>query len=332
MPTSGTTDFVEVGDPGNSSDNNSADGATGEVDYSYAIAAGDVTVQDYCNFLNAVAAGSDQYNIYNSAMSDMINTSNAAGAGGIEQTGSAGDYHYLVQGHISGSDPVTQVTWLDAARFCNWMQNGSPAGTGEGLGTTETGAYTLNGELSTTGTEVRNSAAGFALPSLDEWYKAAYYNGAGGYYTYATQSNSMPSNVLGGGSNTANFALNGITYCATGGTVLFSGSNYLTPIGAFAGSASYYGTYDQNGNVDNLTEELYGSNAFVAGGSWYEDQNALVAGQAGNTFYGQPLSYVGFRLVELDSVPEPDCSLLSLVAGAALLVLRRRRWFGGPLA
>ena len=40
--------------------------------------------------------------------------------------------------------PVYNVSWGDAARFCNWLQNGQPTGA-EGTGTTETGAYTLNG-------------------------------------------------------------------------------------------------------------------------------------------------------------------------------------------
>ena len=41
--------------------------------------------------------------------------------------------------------PVFDVTWGDAARFCNWLQNGQPTSGTEGTGTTETGAYTFNG-------------------------------------------------------------------------------------------------------------------------------------------------------------------------------------------
>ena len=51
--------------------------------------------------------------------------------------------------------PVTCVTWGDAARFCNWLQNGQPTGA-EGNGTTETGANTLSGDTNNLTTETRN--------------------------------------------------------------------------------------------------------------------------------------------------------------------------------
>ena len=36
--------------------------------------------------------------------------------------------------------PVFDVSWGDAARFCNWLQNGQPATGSEGTATTEAGA------------------------------------------------------------------------------------------------------------------------------------------------------------------------------------------------
>ena len=42
----------------------------------------------------------------------------------------------------SANKPITIVSWFDAARFCNWLHNG------QGSGSTETGAYTLNGAMS----------------------------------------------------------------------------------------------------------------------------------------------------------------------------------------
>jgi len=49
----------------------------------------------------------------------------------------------------------------------------------------------------------RNSNAYYFLPSEDEWYKAAYYDpnangGAGGYWNYATGSDSAPTAVASG--------------------------------------------------------------------------------------------------------------------------------------
>ena len=65
---------------------------------------------------------------------------------GITQSGSSGSYSYSVTGSDSqaANCPIFDVSWGDAARFCNWLQNGQPTGA-EGTGTTETGAYTLNG-------------------------------------------------------------------------------------------------------------------------------------------------------------------------------------------
>ena len=45
---------------------------------------------------------------------------------GIARSGSQGNYNYSVLG--SGNRPVTYVSWFDAARFVNWLNNGKPVG------------------------------------------------------------------------------------------------------------------------------------------------------------------------------------------------------------
>jgi hypothetical protein len=68
---------------------------------------------------------------------------------------------------------VTYVSFFDALRFSNWLNNG------QGLGDTETGAYTRLGGTATpsNGTTVtRNGSANTFLTSENEWYKAAYYS------------------------------------------------------------------------------------------------------------------------------------------------------------
>ena len=54
----------------------------------------------------------------------------------------------------------------------------------------------------------RNGGAAYFLPSANEWYKAAYYNPSNAtYWTFPTQSNSIPSNALSStGTNNANHA------------------------------------------------------------------------------------------------------------------------------
>ncbi len=129
-------DFVTVGNPGNAADPSTGYGA---VPYTYQMGKYDVTTWPVQPFLNAVAK-TDTYGLYYSGMATDYPTV------GITQSGSSGSYSYSVTGSYSqaANCPVFDVTWGDAARFCNWLQNNQPTGA-EGSGTTETGAYTLNG-------------------------------------------------------------------------------------------------------------------------------------------------------------------------------------------
>lgn len=122
------------------------------------------------------------------------------------------------------------------------------------------------------------------IPSEDEWFKAAYYspdlnNGSGGYYTWATQSNEYPGNTVGPLPNQANIP--SADYSSFANTPLnpnlspLTGPNLLTPVGAFTNSASYYGTYDQDGNVTEWTETIYDSTA--AFGNWNRSPNSTRA-------------------------------------------------------
>ncbi len=241
--------LVSVGNPGNASDTT----GFGAVSYSYQIGKYEVTISQYATFLNAVAA-TDTYGLYDSNMTTDLNSA------GISRSGSSGTYTYSVLDNSGSSSnrPITYVNWFDAARFANWMSNGQPIGTQTSI-TTENGAYNLNGAISgsaipkNTTNPNTNSAPTYYIPTENEWYKAAYYSptlnsGAGGYYLYATQNDSAPGNVVG---NTANQANNFTTvFCVTqSGNYVGTTLNYLTDVGAFTASGSYYGTYDQSGNV-----------------------------------------------------------------------------------
>ena len=163
--------LVPVGNAGNAPDPATGN-LYGSVSYNYSIDAYDVTLAQYTVFLNAVAKTDTYglYNIYMGGANDYYSTQ------GIMQSGSPGSYSYSVTGSNpqAANCPAFDVTWFDAARFCNWLQNGQLTGV-RGTGTTETGAYTLNGDT-TSGTESRNANAKYFIPSENEWYKAAYYN------------------------------------------------------------------------------------------------------------------------------------------------------------
>ena len=305
-----------VGNPGNAVD--PATGSHyGNVSYTFNIGTYDVTVSQYTAFLNAVAQ-TDPYSLYNTHMGTFSRVDPT-----ISRSGSSGSYSYAVMGS-SGDLPVTNVSWFDAARFCNWMQNGEPQTHVEDETTTETGAYTLNGDT-TSGFETKNAMAAWWVPSESEWYKAAYYDsslnsGLGGYWTYATRSNLVPGNswALRTSANEANY-LNGSDNYTVGG------QPYLTPVGSFTNSASAYGTYDQAGDVFNWTDTVNSSSYLdMRGGCWSAFSDAL-ASSASST-YGVPSTeenFLGFRVA---NVPEPGCGML-IGLGGILLAARRRKPF-----
>ena len=287
-----TIDTVTVGDAGNAADTTGY-GAVADV---FAIGKYEVTIGQYTSFLNAVAA-TDTYSLYNASMATDLNIA------GITRAGSSGSFSYSVIG--SGSRPISYVSWFDAARFANWMNNGATVGA-----STETGAYTLNG--ATSGVNfTKNAGATWWMPSEDEWYKAAYYKGGGtnaGYWVYPTQSDSAPGNEVGGAANQANYS---------------STLNYLTDAGAFSASASAYDTFDQGGNVWEWNDAVIGSSRGLRGGSWAP---SLVDDlQSSGRGYGDPAfeySAVGFRVA---SVPEPATAVLVLMGVGALYLWKRRR-------
>ena len=304
--------FVPVGNPGNAADPTTGYGA---VNYNYDIGEYDVTLSQYCSFLNSVATTSDPYSLYNPALATNQYIA------GISRTLTSGTYSYSVIGS-SGPDPVTYVSWFDAARFCNWVQNGQLAGL-EGIGTTETGAYTLNGAMS--GVSIsKNANAQYWIPSENEWYKAAYYDptlngGTGGYWLYPTRSNTAPGNAVGSGTNEANYN-NGV-YSVTQSGSLSSTQIYLTPVGAFRNSASADGTYDQGGDVWQWNDAVIsGSSRGLRGGSWNVYGPNLRSSIRDSFYPTYEDSDVGFR-VAAASVPESTATI-SLIISLGMLALR----------
>jgi formylglycine-generating enzyme required for sulfatase activity len=264
----------------------------GGVGYTYSIGAYDITVGQYAAFLNAVAQ-QDYYGLYNPSMGSVANIA------GIMRSGSFGAYTYSVMG--SPDNPVTFVSWLDAARFCNWLQNGEPTGEGEVPGTTEEGAYTLIGDM-TGGLETKNPGATWWIPEENEWYKAAYYDptlsGSGGYWSYPTTSNTTPGNDYQTPSlpNQANFINAAGLYSVTQSSTESPTQNYLTPVGSFSASPSHYQTYDQGGDVYQWNDALIGSSRGLRGGSWQEMSNTLQSNDRESGAPTEESANVGFRV------------------------------------
>jgi sulfatase modifying factor 1 len=319
-----TFDWATIGNPNNLPDqlythNNPNNLQFGAVNDTYRISKTEVTNAQYTDFLNAVA-DTDTNALYSTLMDSSTR-------GGITRTGSSGSYTYAVKSdsigngpggtdYTYGNKPVVYVSFFDAMRFTNWLENGQPIGA-QGAGTTEAGVYTIGSGLD----EVRSPNATYFIPSEDEWYKAAYHKNdgiTGNYDNYPTSTDLVPNNNLPSADtgNSANF-MDGWNGYTTGNS-----SYPMTDVGAYALCDSSYGTFDQGGNVFEWNEAVISSSARgVRGGDWNNFFNNLLSSNRNNSYPTIENLIIGFRVA---SIPEPSSLLLSLIGLTAVGIRRRR--------
>ena len=294
--------LVPVGNAGNSADTT----GFGAVSYTFRIAKYHTSIAQYTAFLNATAK-IDPNGAYDTRMGTDLNIA------GITRSTTDNGYVYTVMnnGGDSSNRPIAYVNWFNAARFANWMSNGQPVGP-QSSTTTENGAYDLtkaaNGiaVAKNTCNPNTNKTVVYWIPTENEWYKAAYFSpnynstGSAGYYLYATQSNTAPGNLVGHATNQMN-VINNTLFSVTQIATLVPTQNYLTDGGAFSSSPSYYGTFDQIGNLYqwNDLDGKPGAYRGVRGSMWFA---GIQASQA-TTYAASAPAFAGldtgFRLAAL---------------------------------
>lgn len=307
-----TFEWATVGHAGNGPD--PFTGARfGNVSYAYRIATTEVSNAQYVAFLNAVdPAGGNPNAVYHSNMG--VNP-----RGGIAfDPGAASGDKYAPRPHMADK-PVNFISFFDCMRFVNWLHNG------QGAGGTESGVYAISDGLS----ETRAPGARFFLPTENEWYKAAYFDptpGAGGgdqYWLYPTRGNAIPvsaiatalGDIANPGPNVANYD-SGADWNGVDGNLTTVGS--AGPL-----SPSFFGTFDQGGNVSEWNETLItGSARGARGGAYSSTFSSLQSASASGRFPALDGPADGFRVAS--PVPEPDALALLAFGGGMLAAWRRR--------
>lgn len=290
--------FVTIGDPGNPPDTVTPSGLgaplpSGTVDYVYRIG---------------------KYEVSEQIIDKANRLSEAAGRPlGLEVDVARGP-----------DKPATGLSWFDAARFVNWLneERGSPSAykfVDETVGGRTRPVFQL-WEPSDPGYDpanpFRNTRAYYFLPSADEWHKAAYYDpAAGDYWLYPYGSDDPPLAVpFGTYPNTAVYNQDGPA------DVQLAGGENVNGIVGIAGNV-----YEFEETSVNLINDLY-DNPFLMrrganGGSWTRDLATSLSAAFRNS--GGPAasqSTVGLRLA---SVPEGSSAALLAIVAAATAAHRR---------
>ena len=289
-------EFVDIGNAGNAADTTGAPNPAGAVGYAY---------------------GLGQYEV----SEDMITKYNS-------NFGTANSLA-ITKDTRGAAKPATSVSWNEAARFTNWL-NTSTGGfaaynaTG-GVNTNITPWTSANPLDYDASNPYRSLRATYVLPSMNEWYKAAYYDpnksGGAGYWDYPNGSDIAPTAVASG----------------TGvGTAVYNGQSGPADVES-AGGLSPYGIMGLGGNVYEWEETSYdlnnssvSSDRGIRGGFWLGISDDLSSSSrvSGNPAFGSGGSGIGFRVASLSSsaasVPEPGTfGVLSLV-GLGLVAYRKR--------
>ena len=261
-------ELVTIGNAGNAADGTTGYGAVG---YNYQISKTEVTIAEF--------------------------TASGAGNGNENHWNDSGDGT-----SVGPNAPASGVSLYEAMKYCNWMTSGNiNSGLYENKGSDVWGAKMNRA------TVMAGSVNYFAVPTENEWYKAAYFKpDTSGYSLYANGMDTVPTQGAAAGWNYYN-----------GGYV--NGSpNYTWTAGY--GGVEQNGTYNMMGNVGEWMEDAVG---VLRGGGYDDDESSLrSSGRGVNYFPAGEFNVIGFRVV---AIPEPATALSLLLGGLIITGYRRLR-------
>ncbi len=276
------SNWVTIGNPGNDAQSASNRAHTqsggdgyGAVGYTYQISKYAVSIADWSTFYNDESSG--------------------------KQGSFRSDYDYWNDGtrNVGATAPAVRIGFRHAAQYANWLTTGNAS----------TGAYTINSSGDVTAIMSRDDilAAGtlyYVLPSEDEWFKAAYYNGTTEKYTlYAHGADTTPPKSTDG-STGWNYSL------------ALSSPNQVWTVSS--GTEEQNGTFNMMGNVWEWMED---SSGLLRGGGYFTDDPSS---SNRSLTYSQSSEFMdtGFRVA---AIPEPG-AVLFLFSGLLGMAVMRRIW------
>jgi formylglycine-generating enzyme required for sulfatase activity len=284
----------------------------GRVDHEYRISRLELTTSQYLEFVNAAAA-------HNSL--DL----GWALWWGAEIDPTAPTIRYrLINTPDAGQRQVTNITWREAAMYCNWLHNHKSADHDAILnGAYDTSTFGQGPDgLSFTDQLTHHPDARFWIPTYDEWMKAAYYDpnrngpGQGGWWLYGNASDiPLVPGLPGAGTTNA-------------GLILQDAQQRDMIVGAYQTVQSPWGLLDVSGGASEWTEESQlfpneGNRTRIAKGAYAGDLAYVAQDAAWGAYAYWPYfsSTTGLRIAS--SIPAPG--VLTVVSVGIVLIKRRRK-------
>ena len=288
-------DFVSIGNPNNKADSLTYIGnpsgvpntpiTPGSVSYNYRLGKYEVT-------------------------KDMVDKVNNASGLGITLTSRSTQPNHVATG----------ISWFEAAKFVNWLNTSKGYQPAYNF---VNGSFTLwdvSNSVSASN-RYRHKNAFYFLPSIDEWWKGAFYDYQLDYYwNFSNRSDDIPVSVSSGTQQ--NTLVYNQPFPWNGGT---------TPNAYQTGGISAFGTMGQSGslaewsenaadgtNNNNTENKVLMNNSSFVSSSFDISSNSFPRGVFGPS--EENLAEVGFRVA---SVPEPSTSPLILFGTIVVLKLKR---------